>query len=118
MRQLLRKFVKDEQGLETVEYAIIAGLIVVGVIATVMKALERRRPPGVTASIPADFFGPAPTSDAAGYVLEAGVPVVSWIGCPYYLLDQHDTLDKVDKTALVPIAGTVAEMIGIRMAMT
>jgi len=35
MRQLLRKFVRDEQGLETVEYAIIAGLIVVGVIATV-----------------------------------------------------------------------------------
>ena len=89
-----------------------------GVIATVRKALERRRPAGVTASIPADFFGPAPTSDAAGYVLEAGVPVVSWIGCPYYLLDQHDTLDKVDKAALVPIAGTVAEMIGIRMAMT
>ena len=86
------------------------------VIAVALKALEKM-PSGVTAPIPADFFGPAPTSDAAGYVLETGVPVISWIGCPYYLLDQHDTLDKVDRRSLVPIAGTVAEMIGIRMAM-
>lgn len=31
----LKKFWSDEQGLETVEYAIIAGLIVVGTIATI-----------------------------------------------------------------------------------
>ena len=31
----LKRFWNDEKGLETVEYAIIAGLIVVGVIATV-----------------------------------------------------------------------------------
>jgi Flp pilus assembly pilin Flp len=31
----LKNFVKDEQGLETVEYAIITGLIVAGVIATI-----------------------------------------------------------------------------------
>jgi pilus assembly protein Flp/PilA len=30
------KFIKDEDGLEVVEYAIILGLIVVGVIATVV----------------------------------------------------------------------------------
>ena len=35
MKAVLKRFIKDEQGLETVEYAIIAGLIVVGVIATV-----------------------------------------------------------------------------------
>lgn len=29
------KFIKDEEGLETVEYAIIAGLIVVGTIALI-----------------------------------------------------------------------------------
>ena len=52
------------------------------------------------ASIPSDFFGGAPTSDASGYVIEAGVPVISWIGCPYYLLDSHDTLDKIDRDAL------------------
>ena len=35
MRTVLKRFIDDENGLETVEYAIIAGLIVVGVIATV-----------------------------------------------------------------------------------
>ena len=32
----LKRFVQDERGLETVEYAIIAGLIVVGTIATII----------------------------------------------------------------------------------
>lgn len=32
---VLKRFIKDEQGLETVEYAIITGLIVVGVIGAV-----------------------------------------------------------------------------------
>ena len=32
---LFKKFLADEQGLETVEYAVIAGLIVVGAIATI-----------------------------------------------------------------------------------
>jgi Flp pilus assembly pilin Flp len=31
----IARFIKEEDGLETVEYAIITGLIVVGVIATV-----------------------------------------------------------------------------------
>ena len=35
MRTILKRLLTDERGLETVEYAIIAGLIVVGVIATV-----------------------------------------------------------------------------------
>jgi len=34
-KKMLRSFLCDESGLETVEYAIIAGLIVAGVIATV-----------------------------------------------------------------------------------
>lgn len=37
MKNLVKKFVKDERGLETVEYAIIAGLIVVGTIATILS---------------------------------------------------------------------------------
>ncbi len=32
---LIKSFIRDEKGLETVEYAIIAGLIVVGTIAVV-----------------------------------------------------------------------------------
>ena len=35
--EMLKRFIADESGLETVEYAIIAGLIVVGVIATVVS---------------------------------------------------------------------------------
>jgi Flp pilus assembly pilin Flp len=31
----IRKFIKDEEGLETVEYAIILGIVVVGTIALV-----------------------------------------------------------------------------------
>jgi len=34
MKTLVKKFVKEDKGLETVEYAIIAGLIVVGTIVT------------------------------------------------------------------------------------
>jgi len=85
-------------------------------VATAIRALERRPVP-MTACIPADLIAPAPTSDAIGYVLEAGVPVISWIGCPYYLLDEHDTLDKVDRRWLRPIAETVAEMIKLQMAL-
>ena len=86
------------------------------VIATVMKAFEKTSPK-IVASVPADLFGPVPTSDAAGYVAEAGVPVISWIGCPYCLLDEYDTLDKIEKTELAPISGTVAELIKTYMAM-
>jgi Flp pilus assembly pilin Flp len=32
---ILRRFVRDENGLETVEYAIIAGLIVAGTVLTI-----------------------------------------------------------------------------------
>jgi Flp pilus assembly pilin Flp len=35
MLQLIKRFVREESGLETVEYAVMAGLIVVGVILTV-----------------------------------------------------------------------------------
>ena len=35
MKNSLKKFLNDEAGLETVEYAIIAGLIVAGLVAVV-----------------------------------------------------------------------------------
>jgi pilus assembly protein Flp/PilA len=37
MMKMVKKFLVADDGLETVEYAIIAGLIVVGVIATVVS---------------------------------------------------------------------------------
>ena len=85
------------------------------IVAMAIRALEDR-PARVTAVVPSDFLGPVPTSDAAGYVIEAGVPSISWIGCPYYLLDEEDTLDKVAKDELVPIAQTVAEIVRLAMA--
>ncbi|HUT55861.1 MAG TPA: M28 family peptidase [bacterium] len=85
------------------------------VVGAVIKAFAKK-PPQFTASIPSDFFGKAPTSDAAGYVLESGVPVISWIGCPYYLLDSEDTLDKIEKSELKPIAETVTELVKAYMA--
>jgi pilus assembly protein Flp/PilA len=30
----IKRFIREEEGLETVEYAIVAGLIVVGIVAT------------------------------------------------------------------------------------
>ena len=85
-------------------------------VASVMRALQRY-PVRSAACIPANLLSPVPTSDAMGYVLESGVPVVSWIGCPYYLLDEHDTLDKLDWDALRPIAETVGELIKIQMVL-
>lgn len=35
LKEMLKRFVKDDKGLETVEYAIIAGLIVIGSIALI-----------------------------------------------------------------------------------
>ncbi len=86
------------------------------VIAAVVRSLERK-PAKVTVPLPADFFGPSPTSDAAGYVLESDVPVISWIGCPYYLLDSQDTLDKIEKSELRPIAETTTELVRTFMVM-
>ncbi len=86
------------------------------VAAAAVRALRRSRV-RVTAAIPADLLGPAPTSDAAGYVLEGRVPVISWIGCPYYLLDEHDTLDKIERSELLPIAETATEIVRTFMAL-
>jgi hypothetical protein len=85
-------------------------------VATVVRALTAF-PPRRTAAIPSDLLAPVPTSDASGYVAESGVPVISWIGCPYYLLDEHDTLDRLDFAELQPIARTVTELVRIQMAL-
>jgi hypothetical protein len=85
-------------------------------LKTQVKALETS-PARATASIPSDFFGPGPISDALHYVLAAGMPVISWIGCPYYLLDQGDTLDKIERSALKPICEMVTQIVKTHMAM-
>ena len=84
-------------------------------IATVTTALIKK-PARTTISIPLDLLADVPTSDAAGYALGSDASIISWIGCPYYLLDEYDTLDKVAKSELKPICETVTEMIKPYMA--
>jgi len=83
-------------------------------IASVVRALERK-PARMTAAVPATLLGPVPPTDAMGYVLETGIPLISWIGCPYYLLDEHDTPDKLDTCSLHALSETVGEMIKLQM---
>ncbi|NLH48332.1 MAG: M28 family peptidase [Myxococcales bacterium] len=85
-------------------------------VASVVRALHAA-PARRTAAIPSDLIAPVPTSDASGYVVEAGVPVISWIGCPYYLLDENDTLEMVERGDLVPICRTVTELVKIHQAL-
>ena len=40
-----------------------------------------------------------------------GLPYVSWISAPLYLVDAGDTLDKVDKDKLSALAASVAEVV-------
>ena len=70
-----------------------------------------KKPSRITVSIPLKLLGDVPVSDAVGYVLESNVPVISWIGCPYYLLDEYDTLDKIAINELKPICEIVTEII-------
>ncbi|WP_076814761.1 M28 family peptidase [Pseudofrankia asymbiotica] len=57
-----------------------------------------------------DAFGPAPLSDGASYHT-AGVPIVQFLAAPWYLFDEADTLDKVDRDSLLPIARAVIRVI-------
>ena len=46
-----------------------------------------------------DAFGTQPPTDGAFYHL-AGVPVMNFLTAPFYLFDEMDTLDKVDRDNL------------------
>lgn len=63
-----------------------------------------------TVVLPATFFGVSLPTDASGAYQEA-VPVVSLISGPIYLYDRQDTLDKVYKPHLRPMALAYKEMI-------
>jgi len=106
-----KKYVETHQQAYTVMFTSPEPLV----IATVINAL-RKKPRKTTISMAMNLLGDAPTSDAAGYALESDVPLISWIGCPYYLLDKYDTLDKVDTKELKPICETITEFIKPYMA--
>lgn len=89
-------------------------------LAGLWKALDDKPPP-----FPATVERPLlsiPLSDAAGYVGRSrekgsgypgpdGLPFVSWISAPLYLVDAHDTLDKLERGSLSATAATVAEVV-------
>lgn len=52
--------------------------------------------------LPPDAFGPKPTTDAADFY-PAGVPIVNYLVAPFYLFNAMDTLDKIDRSGLVPV---------------
>jgi hypothetical protein len=49
-----------------------------------------------------DALGEHPPTDGGGYHSE-GVPIVQFLSAPFYLFDEIDRLDKVDRDSLVPL---------------
>lgn len=56
------------------------------------------------------FLGDTPPTDASAYFGE-GVPTISYISGPIYLLDENDTLDKVAVDMLQPVTSVLADII-------
>ncbi len=54
--------------------------------------------------------GPVFPADGSS-IYAAGVPTMNYISAPIYLLNGEDTLDKVDRQQLVPVASTFARVI-------
>ena len=84
-------------------------------VAAAVTAALQRAPARMSAAIPSDLFGPAPTSDAIGYVVEAQAPIISWVAGPYYLLDAADSLEMIERSELQACAKTTAEIVRIYM---
>ena len=63
------------------------------------------------AILPAAIFGGAGIPTDASFTYYSGVPVLSLISGPMYLYDRQDTLDKVVKTDLQPMARAFASVI-------
>jgi hypothetical protein len=49
-----------------------------------------------------DAIGPQPPTDGGHYHLE-GVPIVDFLAAPWYLFDEADTLDRIDRTNLAAL---------------
>lgn len=52
---------------------------------------------------PFDYFRLGVPTDAS-FVLAAGIPTISFIAGPLYMYDDADTIDKVDRSQLTPVA--------------
>ena len=57
-----------------------------------------------------DAIGPQPPTDG-GFYHQEGVPIVNFLAAPFYLFDEMDTLDKVDRASLVPLTRAAIRLV-------
>ncbi|HEY8546475.1 MAG TPA: M28 family peptidase [Acidimicrobiales bacterium] len=60
--------------------------------------------------LPPDAIGERPPTDG-GFYADEGVPIVNFLAAPWYLFDEQDTPDKVDRTNLVPLTRATIRVI-------
>jgi hypothetical protein len=75
-------------------------------VAGAIEAADLRR----SMLVAPDALGANPPTDAAHFH-QLGVPIVQLLAAPWYLFDAADTLDKVDRGALLPISHAVVDII-------
>jgi hypothetical protein len=51
------------------------------------------------------------TERSSGYPHRGGVPYVSWISAPLYLVDAADTPEKIEQGQLADLAATITEVV-------
>ncbi|QSJ15504.1 M28 family peptidase [Nostoc sp. UHCC 0702] len=92
-------------------------------VAAVWKAFDKNSQLSTVCTNPPFDF---PLTDTAGFISstrerkykrKGGVRYISWISAPCYLVDEEDTLDKIDQSRLQSLALTVNEMIKNLMVM-
>ncbi|HTU14002.1 MAG TPA: M28 family peptidase [Solirubrobacterales bacterium] len=78
-------------------------------LEAIKQAIERNRVDR-TVVLPAGVFGGDGIPTDASFSYAAGVPVISLISGPIYLYDKQDTIDKIHKPHLRPVAKAFAEI--------
>jgi hypothetical protein len=85
-------------------------------IAAARQMLQKHKPEK-SVLVQSNLLGPVPPGEAGHYHMYTGVSIIHWIGQPYYVLTDDDTLDKVDIDKLNPIACGIADLIGTFVAL-
>ena len=78
-------------------------------IAATARMLEAAQPDR-TVAIHSTLLGNVPPGESGHFHVVAGIDFIHWIGYPVYLLTSEDTLDKVDRTILSPLARAATEL--------
>jgi len=81
------------------------------------RRMLQQHSPKATACIPGTFLGPIPPGESGHYHMLLGIDYIHYLGFPQYLLCGEDTLDKIDRDELNPLAVGVSELIGSYMVL-